>query len=151
MFQKGFEGIDLAIPIHLTVRDLVKEYTERSFPEWKQIRQIGYNGLLEACPGEDLLDIAIVRVLADDRLCPGVIYHILDLKGGIDRGDGNNNGTNLLRTQKGDDPLNAVGDIDYDTIAFLDTYVQQGTGEPLTSRRLGSYGTASREPDDLTA
>ena len=132
MFQKGIERIDLFVPVHLAMGDLVKKYPQIPFPKGKKVHQISDNGPLKPCVFKDLIDIAKVCVQANDRLSAGVVDHIFNLKRGVDWRDRYNHCTNLLDTKKGDNPLDTVGDIDHNPVALLDTHVNQGTGKAFT-------------------
>ena len=140
--------MNLGVPFHFAVRDSVEKNTQISFPGRKEVRKVRHNDALETGVRQDLFDVAEVRVLADDRLDPGVLDHVFDLEGSVDRGNGYQHGPDFLDGQKADDPLDAVGDIDHHPVALLDAQVQQGPCKPLAQFAQSAIGERLPEVHD---
>ena len=131
MAQKGSKGMDPAVPVHFACRDFVKQDSQGSFPERKQIHQVGDNGVFQAGLVKHLLYIAEVCIQADHGFRAGIVDHVFDLKRGVNWGHRHKNGAQFLDGKKSNDPLHAVGDIDHDLVAFFDPHVRQGACKPF--------------------
>jgi hypothetical protein len=98
----------------------------RSLPEREKINQVGDDGPFQAGFWEYLFYVAEIGIQTDNGLCPGVIDHIFNFKGGINGGDGNNDRSNLLNSKKSDDPLHRVRNIDHHLVPLADPELGQG-------------------------
>jgi hypothetical protein len=68
--------------------------------------------------------------------------------GGIDRRDGNSDSAELLNGEEGNDPLDAVGDVDDNPIAFLDTEIVQSGGETVDIIHQAAIGVTFSQIND---
>ena len=139
---------NLVVLIHLAVGDPVEKNTQASLPRRKQVGKVGHDDPLETGGRKNLFHVAEIGVLADHGLRPGVLDHVLDLKGGVDGRDGDHHGADLLDGEKADDPLDAVGDIDHHPVALLDAQVLQGPCKPLAQFSQSAIGEGLSQVHD---
>ena len=70
-------------------------------------------------------------VQTDDGFGTGIFNHVFELMGGVYGRDRYDHSPDFLNTQKGDDPLDAVGNVNQDFIAFGYAQLGQRAGKAL--------------------
>ncbi len=123
--------MNILIPLYGPLGGLVEEDTDGALPDREQIDEVRDDGPFQGALAEYFRHIAKIGILTNNGRSTRVIDHVLNLIGRIDGGYGDCHGSDFLNSEKSDDPLDAVGDVNHDPITLAHPKVTQGVGKSV--------------------
>jgi hypothetical protein len=126
VLEHVFKGIYILVLVDVSFGNFVEEESYGSFPERKKVNEVGDDDSFQAGFWKYLFHVAEIGIQADNGLCPRVIDHIFNFKGGVNGRNGNNDRSNFLNSKKSDDPLHRIRNINHHLVPFADPELGQG-------------------------
>ena len=125
-----------------------KAQPKKRFHQGSRSAKVGDEDRLQQAGIQDLLDVAEIPIGAEYGHGAGIAGDVVQIVSGVDGGYGHGHAADPLDGQPGQDPLNGIGQVQNDLIAFFYAHSVQRAGQLLNVGQDAGIGIARAQVDD---